>query len=74
MVIKVSTNKLMSVKLPVDLKDRIDDCRTEYARQGLKISVNGAIVKFLERETKAMEKELRLKNPNFEAGQTEMEV
>jgi len=64
----------MSVKLPVPLKEKMDDCRKEFARQGLEINVNATIVTFLEREVRRMEKELRNKNPKFEAGQTEMDI
>jgi len=64
----------MSVKLPIELKDRMDACRTEYARQGGKISINGAIVAFIEREVKKMEKELRAKNPKFDFGQEELDL
>jgi len=74
MVAKVSKTKLMSLKVPVELKDKLDNCRREFLRQGMEINVNSTLVVLLEREVKRMEKELRLKNPNFEHDQQELDV
>jgi len=74
MVAKVSKTKLMSVKVPVELKDKIDNCRAEYARQGMEINVNATLVDMLTREVRRMEKELRQGNPDFEHGQGDLEL
>jgi len=74
MVAKVGKTKLMSVKVPVELKEKIDNCRAEYARQGMGISINATIVDMLTREVRRMEKELRKGNPDFEHGQESLDL
>jgi len=74
MVKKIEASKRFQARIPASLMQKIEDCRTEYARQGLKINMSAAVQTFLEREVKRMEKELRQANPDFEPGQSEMDL
>jgi len=74
MVKKVNKTVLMSIRVPSDLKQKIDDLRAEYKRQGINVNLNSTLIEMLEKEVKKMQKEVREKNPTFEFNQEELKL